>query len=143
MTASKTVRVAAITTSLDWSHRTRTSGEKFDARVATAYIRQHVALSLRLMDEAALLGAELIVGPEYFAGSELFTTDLEHKREIVHPVDVDPTVRELRRLSARRGVYLACAMDLTHSDRHAQTGVLVGRFGIQEVRNWAGGGPVF
>ena len=124
-TSGKSVRLAVITPTLDWSHRTKTSNENFDLKVARDYVEEHVADSLRLMDEAAAMGADLVLGPEYFRGSEMFMTTLENRRDLVETVD-GPTVQRMRELSGKRSIYLAAAMDMRHSDGLAQTGVLTG-----------------
>ena len=119
------VRIAAITPTLDWSHRHTTSNERFDLAVARDYVEKRVRDSLRLMDEAAALGAQLVLAPEYFRGSELFITSAENKAGFVETAD-GPTVRQMRELSSRRGVYLAAAMDMRHGDAFVETGVVTG-----------------
>jgi len=123
----KTVRLGAITASLDWAYRQTCSHENFDAELARAYIRVHVDRSLRLMRLAAERGAKLILGPEYFRGSELFTTTLENRRTITEPVETGLTTRQMQDLSRECGVYLSAAFDAQHEQGiFAQTAVLTG-----------------
>lgn len=129
MRNTRCVRLAAVSGCLDWSHRTETSNEKFNLDTARKYIEDHTALLLRLMDEAALMGADLVVGPEYFTGSELFTTNPENKRRFVESVADNSTIEKLKALSMRRKTHLACAFDMFHGDTRAQTGALTGRAG--------------
>ena len=124
----KRVRLAAITPTLDWSHRQRTSNERFDLTAAREYIESHLRLCFRLMAEAAVMGADLVLGPEYFRGSELFTTTPENQRLIVETAE-GPTVQRMRELSKKRGVCLAAAMAMLHDGGIAETGVLTGRKG--------------
>ncbi len=123
-----TVKLAAITAELDWSFRTTCSHDRFDLATARAYIADRTARSLRLMEQAAEQGADLVLGPEYFAGSELFMRGKSVCRELVEPLD-GPTVTALRALSARRGVHLAASLNLLHGGHVIQTAVLTGRDG--------------
>ena len=80
-TVAKTrARIAAVSAALHWEHRQITSNENFDLATARDYMKQHTALSMRYMEEAASMGADMIVGPEYFEGSELFMTSDGNRR---------------------------------------------------------------
>jgi predicted amidohydrolase len=122
------ITLAAVTAELDWGFRTTCSHDRFNPATARAYIADRAARSLRLMEQAAEQGADLVLGPEYFAGSELFMRGKGVCRELVEPLD-GPTVTALRALSARRGVHLAASLNLLHGDHVIQTAVLTGRDG--------------
>lgn len=122
------VRVAAVTTALDWSLRQTCSQDRFDPAVAAAYVRARTEQSLDLMDRAAGQGVDLVLGPEYFWGSEMFMTTPENRRRLCEPVD-GPSVARLREISKRRGVYLAATFNALHDGRIMQTAVLTGRRG--------------
>ena len=128
MSQMATARIAAVTAQLDWSHRQRTSNENFDLDIARQYIEARVEQSLALMERAAATGAGLVLGPEYFTGSELFTTPEQERPQFVETVD-GPVVEAMKALAKRRGVYLACAMEMFHDAGRAETGILVGRRG--------------
>ena len=83
----RTVRLGAITASLEWAYRSTCSKKNFDIEMARAYIKIHVDRSLRLMRLAAERGAKLVLGPEYFRGSELFTTTLANTRKITEQTE--------------------------------------------------------
>jgi len=119
------VRMAAITPTLDWAHREKTSGDKFDLDVARAYVEDHVRHCLLLVEQAAERGARLVLGPEYFRGSEMFMTTEANKAEFVEAAD-GQTVQQMREASRRHGIYLAAAMDMRHGDAFVQTGVVTG-----------------
>lgn len=122
---AKTIRLGAITTDLDWAYRGTCSGDRFDLSLARSYIQVHVDRSLRFMELAATRGAQLVLGPEYFRGSELFTCPLEQTRQITDPAD-GATTRRLAALAKKCNVHMAAAFDAQHGDNLAQTGVLVG-----------------
>lgn len=121
----KTLRLGAITADLDWAYRGTCSGERFDLALARSYIQVHVDRSLRFMALAASRGARLVLGPEYFRGSELFTCTLEQTRQITDPADAG-TTRQLAGLAKQCGAHLAAAFDARHGDNLGQTGVLLG-----------------
>lgn len=122
------VRLGAVTADLEWAYRRSCSHDLFDPLIAESYIRVHVDRSLRFMEHAASLGAKLVLGPEYFRGSELFTVDLGKMRSLTESLE-GPTTMKMRELAKRRGIYLAAAFDAQHGDNLAQTGVLVGPAG--------------
>jgi len=125
----RTVRLAAITCELNWAYRQTCSNEKFDLGVAEGYIRDHIRRGLHLMATAADLGAEQVLGAEYFRGSELFTTTRENQLRLTERPDGE-TFRLLSDVARERNVYLAAAYNAIHDDDLiAQTGVIVGRRG--------------
>lgn len=121
-------KLAAITAALDWSFRTTCSHDRFDVATAKAAIADRTERSLRLLEQAAQMGADLVLGPEYFCGSELFMRGKTVCPELVEPID-GPTVARLRALSAQYSVYLAAALNLRHGQHIIQTGILTGRRG--------------
>ncbi len=125
---SKKIRLAAVTASLDWKYRQTCSQEHFDLAVASAYIEAHVQHMLALMRRAAEDGADLVLGPEYFRGSELFNTTDCQRQMLAEPVGGE-TVQRLQSLSKEHGVYLAAAFNVAHEGFIAQTGVITGRQG--------------
>ena len=124
-TVAKTVRLGAITADLDWAYRYTCSKEQFDPALAKAYIDVHVDRSVRFMEHAASLGAKLVLGPEYFRGSELFTIPFDTMRGITEPVG-GATTQRMSALAKRRGVFLSSAFDAQHGENLAQTAVLIG-----------------
>ena len=117
--------VGVISGNLDWSHRQKTSNANFNLAQANTYIRKHVDHNLELMMKAAQGGASLVVGPEYFTGSELFTTSLEQKKLFVDRPDRSYAIERLQEIAAENGAYLACAMHMFHDNELVETGVFV------------------
>lgn len=128
MATGRTVRFAAITSSLEWSFRQTCSHGEFRMEVARKYMAEHTDHNLKLMERAAEMGAELVLGPEYFCGSELFLTTEENRALLVEPPD-GPTSQRLSQLARARGVYLAACYNVEHSGAIAQTCLLLGRGG--------------
>jgi len=125
---SKTVRLAAVTSTLDWSLRQTCSNERFDMKVAQRYVREHTDQNIERMAQAAGKGADLVLSPEYFRGSEMFTTSKENQLPLVEPTD-GPTFRALSEVARSQGVYLSACYNAAHDGAIAQTAVLVVREG--------------
>lgn len=124
MSENRIIRVAAITGRLDWACRRSCSGEAFDAAVAARYVRAYASANLARMEQAAAAGARIVVGPEYFRGSEMFTTTAGNHRALVEPPD-GPTSRRMGEIARAHGAALCCAYDADHGGRMIQTGILV------------------
>ena len=123
------VRVAAVTGGgLAWQYRQTCSKESFDLAVAQRYIREYTAAGLVLMEKAASQGAKIIVGQEYFRGSEMFTTTDENRRQLVEPPE-GPTTQRMGVIAARYGAALCCSYDIALDSQMCQTGILVGPSG--------------
>lgn len=125
------VRVAIVTGGLAWQYRQTCSKESFDLSVARRYIQEHTAAGLSLMEKAAAQGAKIIVGQEYFRGSEMFTTTDENRRQLVESPD-GPTAQRMGGIAARYGAALCCSYDVAFDPRVCQTGILVGPSGKVE-----------
>lgn len=116
--------LAAVTARLDWQYRHTCSGDEYDPQEAERVVRAHLVGSLERMEEAARQGARLILGPEYFGATELFTASLEEKRALLG--QVNPLILEsLRTLASRRRVWLSAALAIDHGGDIVETGVLV------------------
>lgn len=124
MNGHRTVRVAAVTGNLDWRHRQTCSHATFQLDTAQAYIRAYTDAQLARMDTAAQQGARLIVGPEYFRGSELFATTPENRRRLIEPPD-GPTARRMGAVARRHAAALCCAYDMDWPAQPNQTGLLL------------------
>jgi len=125
---SRTVRLAAITSALDWSLRQTCSNERFDMEVAQRYVREHIGQNVERMAQAADKGADLVLSPEYFRGSEMFMTSRERQLELTESPD-GPTFHSLSKVARSHGAYLAACYNAAHDGAIAQTTVLVGREG--------------
>ena len=118
------ITVAAITGNLDYALRHTASGEQFHFEVARWYIQTNLAKHLHQLKAAVNAGAKIIVGPEYFTGSEMFTATFEQKRELVEPPD-GPTAKMLCAFAAEHHVTIAAAYDMRHGNHIRQTGIIV------------------
>jgi len=115
---------AAVTARLDWRYRHTCSGDHYDLEEAERVVRAHLAGNLERMEEAARQGARLILGPEYFGATELFTVSRQERRALlarVNPLIIDG----LKALARKRGVWLGAALMMDHSGETVETGVLV------------------
>jgi len=129
--------IACVTSGLDWSHRQRTSNEDYDSGRAIEYVKEHVASTLARA-EAARAGADIILCPEYFAGTELFTTGSASRRKLL--ADTWPEIlRLLKGEAALHNTALACSLDLDHGDLMVQTGIIVTPDGLvsTQIKNTA------
>ncbi|MCX5659290.1 MAG: carbon-nitrogen hydrolase family protein [Planctomycetota bacterium] len=126
------MRLAAITLRLDWTFRRTCSDERFKAEVAKRYIDDHVAHGLDLMDQAGKAGADLVLGPEYFRGSELFLGNIAEQVAIAEPIN-GPTAKLIGQVCARHKMFAAASYYAHHGPPDdldvAETGLLVGRDG--------------
>ncbi len=121
--------MAAVTARLDWQYRHTCSGNEYDPQEAERVVRAHLAGSLERMEQAARQGARLILGPEYFGATELFTVSLEEKRALLG--QVNPLILEsLRTLASRRRVWLSAALAIDQGGEVVETGVLVSPDGV-------------
>jgi len=127
-TTGRSVRVAAVTGSLDWAYRRTCSHERFDAEVARRSIADYTAANLDRMERACAAGARIVVGQEYFRGSELFTTTPDNRRDLVEPPD-GPTSKRLRQLSQKYDAILCASYDCDHGTAVNQTGIVTGADG--------------
>jgi predicted amidohydrolase len=124
MSSAEPVSFAAVTARLDWRYRYTCSGEHYDAEEAERVVRAHLAGNLERMEAAARQGARLILGPEYFGATELFTVSPEERRALlgrVNPLILDG----LKALARRREVWLGAALMMDHGGETVETGVLV------------------
>jgi predicted amidohydrolase len=124
----RSVRVAAVTGSLDWAYRRTYSHDRFAADVARRYIAGYTAANLDRMERACAAGARIVVGQEYFRGSELFLTTPDMRRNLVEPAD-GPTSRRLRELSKQYDAILCASYDCDHGTALNQTGIVSGADG--------------
>ncbi|MBI3986564.1 MAG: carbon-nitrogen hydrolase family protein [Lentisphaerae bacterium] len=125
---TRPVKLAAITSWLDWALRHACSKDQFDMAVAQRHIEQHTEKNLALMEEAARRGADVVVGPEYFRASELFLTTPENKWALAEPLD-GPTAGRLAALAKKFSLYVGAAYHIRHNNAVAEIGVLFGRNG--------------
>lgn len=131
------MKLAAVTLALDWSYRTTCSGDRFDMRVARGYVDSHVAKGIELLDRAGELGADVALAPEYFRGSELFTTTNDNRHALIEDTPhagarfpAESTAAKLSVVAVKRRMYVAAAYDARHGRHAAQTGVLFDRNGV-------------
>jgi predicted amidohydrolase len=118
------LRLAAVTGGLDWSLRSSCSGDAFDGERAAAYVASYTEQALARMKAAAAAGADIVVGPEYFRGSEMFTTSDADRRALCEPA-AGATSAALGAIAAAHGTACCCAYDINHSGGPHQTGVLI------------------
>ncbi len=123
MSDHRTIRVAAVTGSLAWAYRQTCSREAFDPGVAARYVREYTGANLARMERAAADGARIVVGPEYFRGSEMFTTTPENHHALVEPPD-GATSRRMGAISRAHGAALCCSYEADHGGHVVQTGIL-------------------
>ncbi len=120
----RVVRVAAITGELDWRRRQDASGDNYDFETARNYIQQYLAAGMARLEDAAAKGAAIVVAPEYFAATELFTTTEAKRRELVQATT--PAVLDrLISITREHRLHVACAMDYCHGEKVVQTGVVI------------------
>ncbi|MDA0842044.1 MAG: carbon-nitrogen hydrolase family protein [Planctomycetota bacterium] len=120
----RTMRLAAVTGNLDWSLRTTCSGDKFNLDRALAYIADYTNDALARMEEAAR-DADIVVGQEYFRGSEMFTTTQENRSALVESPD-GPTSKRLGDISSKHKATLCCSYDADIAGHVNQTGIMTG-----------------
>ena len=125
---SRKIRLAAISGNLSWDYRKTCSKETFDEAVAVRYIREYTDRMLALMEKAARAGAQLVLSPEYFRGSEMFTTSEENRRKLIEPAG-GPTTERMRSLSREHGVALCATFDVDHGQHMHETAVMTGTDG--------------
>lgn len=130
------MKLAAVTSALDWSFRTTCSGDRFDMSVAKRHIESHVKKGIELLDRAGELGADVALAPEYFRASELFVTTNENRHALIEDTPhagasfaPETTAGRLAAVAAKRRMYVAAAYDARHGRQAAQTGVLFDRHG--------------
>lgn len=126
--APRTIRVAAVGRQLNWAFRQTCSNERFDLATAQSYMADQLERSLALMASAAKNGADLVLGSEYFHGSELFVCPPEDRLRLVATVD-GPACRRLAALAGSHGTHLCASLSARHGNAIAQTAVLFGRQG--------------
>lgn len=124
MNERRTLRVAAVTGNLAWEYRQTCSGATFRRATAHTYIQEYTNANLARMEAAARDGARLVVGPEYFRGSELFLTTPENRRLLIEPPN-GPTGQRMGEIARRHGVALSCAYDMEWPARPGQTGIVI------------------
>lgn len=130
------MKLAAVTSALDWSFRTTCSGDRFDMNVAKRYVESHVKMGVELLDRAGELGADVALAPEYFRGSELFISTPSNRDALIEDAPMagakfspESTAGRLSAVAAKRRMYIAASYDARHGPHAAQTGVLFDRQG--------------
>ncbi|MDP6117774.1 MAG: carbon-nitrogen hydrolase family protein [Planctomycetota bacterium] len=122
--SKRIVRLAAITHELRWEYRTTCSNESFNLETATAYIEHRTKRGLELMSAAAKAGAELVLGPEYFCGSEAFMTTGEVKAQLAGS-DGQPALQDLCHHASSHQCALSASWNSSINGHVVQAGFLV------------------
>jgi predicted amidohydrolase len=121
--SQRTLRVAAVTGDLDWTHRTRTSGDQFDLTRAEDYCRDYLDLMMTNVETAADKGARIVVIHEYFTGTELCVGTNDERIELVSRI-TPVTFEKLTALASSKNIHIAGSMELVHDNIGVESGVL-------------------